>query len=210
MTVLQLLINNTLTDSVVNSIGTNWLVVDPDYDNFIFSQGGGAVADGNATPSEALLNRYAVQLSATVPVTVPKYFLNDFSASLLKEIKLAGNQNKRYVFAASFDGATATEPILECWDNNSMNTVLSPALGAGTPTASWYKAVCTTAALPGANWVGTPLAGDGVSSSLLLNNGNGALLTSGILYFNFKIVIPANYLVPALHTPVMAIIYATN
>jgi hypothetical protein len=91
-----------------------------------------------------------------------------------------------------------------------MDTILSPALGAGTPAASWYKAACTTLALPGVDWVGTPLAGDGVSNIILLNNGSGALSGSGILYFNFKVVIPGGYLTPALHTPIIAIIYATN
>lgn len=210
MTLLTLLINNTISDTVVANIGTDWLAVDPNYDIFIFSQGGGSVSDGNAIPSESLLNRYAVQLHPTNAVTVPKYFLADFSLNLLKEIKLSGNQNKRYVWAASFDGATATEPILECWDNNSMDTILSPAIGAGIPANSWYKAVCTTGALPGVDWVGTPLAGDGVSNIILLNNGGGALSGAGILYFNFKIVIPGGYLTPALHTPIMSIVYATN
>lgn len=210
MTNLSLLINNTTNDTTIVNVGTDWIIVDPGSDNFIFSQGGGSVVDGGASPSEALLNRYAVQLDAVNPVNVPKYFLNDFSLSLLKEVKLAGNQNKRYVFAARFDGATATEPILECWDNSSMDTILSPALGANIPSSSWYKAVSTNLALPGADWVGTPLAGDGVSNILLLNNGNGALAVASDLYFNFKIVIPGGYLTPALHTPVMAIVYATN
>jgi hypothetical protein len=210
MTNLSLLINNTTNDTVVANIGTDWITVDPDYDAFIFSQGGGTVADGGVIPSESLLNRYAVQLSATLPVIVPKYFLSDFSANLLKEVKLAGNQNKRYVFAASFDGATATEPILECWDSSGMSTILSPALGSGIPANSWYKAICTKTSLPGVDWVGTPLAGDGISNIILLNNGSGALTVAGILYFNFKIVIPAGYITPALHTPIMAIIYATN
>ena len=205
-----LIINNTTNDTEVVNLGTDWIEVDKYYDEFIFSQGGGAVADGQAIPSESLLNRYAVQLDDTDPVTVPKYFLSDFSANLLKEIKLAGNQNKRYVFAVSFDGATATEPILEAWDNPSMDSYLSPALGSGTPSASWYKAICTTAALPGVDWVGTVLAGDGISNSLLLNNGSGALSGADILYFNFKIVIPAGYLTPGLHTPILAVIYATN
>lgn len=207
---LSLLINNKVTDTPVANIGTDWIEVDPVYDYFIFSQGGGSVADGQAIPSESLLNRYAVQLSGVDPVTVPKYFLGDFSANLLKEVKLAGNQNKRYVFAASFDGATATEPVLECWDNPTMDTFLSPALGAGVANSSWYRAVCTTAALPGVDWVGTPLAGDGISNSLLLNNGAGALIAATILYFNFKILIPAGYLTPGLFTPVMTITYATN
>lgn len=207
---LSLLINNTINDTAVANIGTDWIEVDPSYDFFIFSQGGGTVIDGNAIPSEELLNRYAVQLDDTDPVIVPKYFLADFSVNLLKEVKLAGNQNKQHVFAASFDGATATEPVLECWDTPSMDTILSPALGEGTPAASWYKAVCTTNGLPGADWVGVSLAGDGIANTVLLNNGAGALTEADILYFNFKVVIPAGYLTPGLHTPIFAIVYATN
>lgn len=213
MTNVSLLINHTTQDSPVGISGTEFITVDPDFDYFIFTQGSGAgagVSDGDAIPSEALLNRYAVQLDAVNPVIVPKYLLADFSASLLKECKLAGNQNKRYAFAVSFDGATATEPQLEAWDNATMNSYNSPALGAGTPASSWYKAICTTDALPGTDWVGVALAGEGASNIVLLNDGDGALTGAEILYFNFKIVIPGGYTTPAVHTPILAIVYATN
>jgi hypothetical protein len=209
MTDLNLLINHTSTDSA----GATFIQVDPTYDYFIFSQGsigGGGVSDGDALPTTTLLNRYAVQLDAVNPVTVPKYFLADASDGLLKEVYLAGNQNKRYVFAASFTGATATEPQLEAWDNSSMDSYAIPALGTGIPNSSWYKAITTTLGLPGANWVGTPLAGAGGSNILLLNNGSGALTGATILYFNFKIVIPGGYTTPGVHTPILAIVYATN
>ena len=204
-------INHSVND-VVYPTG-DWIAVDPNADSFIFSQGSAAglgVSDGDALPSEALLNRYAVLLDAVNPVTVPKYFLADGSASFLKEIKLAGNQNKRYVFAADFDGATATEPQLEAWDNINMATILSPALGAGSPLTSWYKIVVTTNGLPGSNWVGTPLGGSAVANIALLNGGAGALTVAKTLYFNFKVVIPGGYLVPAVLTPFLAIVYTTN
>jgi hypothetical protein len=210
MTDLILKINNTVTDSVV---GVGWIDVDNINDGFIFSTGSAAgqgVSDGDPIPSEALLNRYAVQLSAISAVTVPKYFLADNSTNLLKEIKLAGNQNKRYVFACAFDGATATEPVLEAWDNDSMNSYSDPSLGAGVPNVSWYKAVATTSALPGVNWTGVSLAGNGSSNIVLLNEGNGALTGAANLYFNFKIVIPAGYLTPAVHTPILSIVYTSN
>jgi hypothetical protein len=213
MTSLQLLINNTVNDTTVVNVGTDWLTVDPNYDVFIFSGGsvlGGGVSNGDVIPSEALLNRYAVQLDPINPVNVPKYFLADYSLNLLKEIKLAGNQNKRYVFAAQFDGATATEPQLEAWDTASMDTIVSPALGAGTPASSWYKAISTNLSLPGVNWVGTSLAGSGVSNILLMNDGAGALAVASTLYFNFKIVIPGGYLTPVVATPVLSIVYTTN
>jgi len=213
MTNLELHINHTTTDSPYGTTGVEFIQVDPVYDYFIFSGGslpGSGVSDGDVLPTETLLNRYAVQLDDTDPVIVPKYFLADSSSGLLKEVKLAGNQNKRYAFAAYFDGATATEPQLEAWDNSSMDTIISAALGGGTPGLSWYQVVNTTLALPGADWVGTPLAGSGGANILLLNNGSGALTGEITLYFNFKIVIPGGYLSPGLHTPILAIIYATN
>jgi len=213
MTNLSVLINHSLTDSPVGSSGVDWLTIDPNYDYLLFSQGstpGAGVSDGDALPSESLKNRYAVTLDPINPVTVPKYFLADFSLNLLKEIMLAGNQNKRYVFACSFDGATATEPSLEAWDNQNLTSILSPALGGGVPSSSWYRGVVTTTGLPGTNWSGTPLAGSGGSNLLLLNNGAGALLTAGVLYFNFKVVIPGGYLTPAVHTPILVVVYTTN
>jgi len=213
MTSLTLLINNSSQDSPVGSTGATWVSVDPNYDVLIFSGGsilGGGVSDGDAIPTESLLNRYAVQLDAVNPVVVPKYFLADYSVNLLKEVKLAGNQNKQHVFAAQFSGATATEPTLEAWDTSSMDTIISPALGAGTPNASWYKVISTNLGLPGSNWTGVSLAGAGLSNVLLMNNGSGPLSVASILYFNFKIVIPGGYVTPIVATPVLGIVYTTN
>lgn len=213
MTNLDLLINHSTVDDIVGGGGTDWITVDPLNDYLIFSQGsltGAGVSDGDPLPSSTLLNRYAVLLDSVNPVTVPKYFLAKVSLNLLKELKLAGNQNKRYSIAAQFDGATATEPQLEAWDNASMNSLVSPSLGGGIPAVSWYKAISTNLILPDANWVGTPLAGDGISNILLLNNGLGGLTVAGNLYFNFKVVIPGGYLTPGIHTPILAIVYTTN
>lgn len=213
MTSLTLLINHSTQDAIVGASGTDWIAVDPNYDILIFSQGslsGGGVSDGDAIPTEALLNRYAVQLDAINPVIVPKYFLADYSVNLLREIKLAGNQNNQFVFAAQFNGATATEPVLEAWDTSNMDTFISPALGGGTSSASWYKAISTNLTLPGANWIGTSLAGAGTSNILLLNNNLGVLTGAASLYFNFKIVIPGGYITPIVATPVLSIIYTTN
>ena len=213
MTSLNLLINHSTQDSIIGSSGTDWITVDPNYDVFIFSGGsilGGGVSDGDAIPTQTLLNRYAVQLDPVNPVIVPHYFLADYSSNLLKEIKLAGNQNKRYSFAAQFDGATATEPQLEAWDDLNMSSIITPGLGAGVPANSWYRAISTNLSLPGANWVGTPLAGSGSINVLLLHNGAGALTVATNLYFNFKIVIPGGYVTPVISTPILAIVYTTN
>jgi hypothetical protein len=207
---LTLKINNSTVDSVG---GGTWISVDPNNDYFIFSQGSGAglgVSDGDAIPAESLLNRYAVVLDDTNPVVVPKYFLADYSTNLLKEIKLAGNQNKQYVFAADFDGATATEPQLEAWDTLAMTSAIIVALGNGTPNSSWYRAVATLSALPGADWVGIPLGGNNTSNVLLLNEGNGPLTGASTLYFNFKITIPGGYVTPGVHTPILAVVFTTN
>lgn len=209
MTSMDLYINHSSNDLAYGS--TTFIAVDPNYDTLIFSQGSapaGGVSDGDVIPSETLLNRYAVQLDAVNPVNVPKYFLSDYSSGILRDIFLAGNQNKRYVFDAHFDGVTASEPQLEAWDDSSMSSALIPALGGGTPSLSWYKAVSTKSGLPGVNWTGTQLAG--ASNVLLLNGGAGALTGAAHLYFNFKIVIPGGYTTPGLHTPMLVITYATT
>ena len=204
MTTLTLYINNNTEGS------PTWVDVDLYNDEFIFTAGGSGVADGEDIPTEGELNRAAVQLSETVEVVVSKYLLSDYSADLLKEIKTAGNQNTRYAFKCTFDGATATEPQLEAWDNIDMSSYVDPSLGSGTPSNSWYKAVCTTTSSPGSDWTGTPLAGSGASNIVLLNDGNGAIVAAGDLYFNFKIIIPAGYVIPAQHIPIILITYTTN
>lgn len=210
MTGVTLHINHTSTDSPLGTSGIDWVAVNATYDTFIFSDGGSGVVDGDDTPTDEELNRAAVALSNSVDVEPDYYFLLDYSDDEIKEIFLAGNQNKRYVFCAEFDGATATEPQLEAWDNDSMNSYSDPGLGNGTPSASWYHAVATTSALPGADWTGYALAGNGASNILALNEGNGALTGATNLYFNLKVIIPAGYVTPALHTPVLVITFTTN
>jgi len=211
MTSLIFRINNTVTDSNYVTAPGNFITVDEVLDRFIFSNGSTQVADGQSIPTEEDLNRAAVLLDALYQVIVPKYFLADaLPSNILKEIKLAGNQNKRYAFCCSFDGATATEPVLEAWDNNNINTILLTCLGSGTPNNSWFKAICTTGVLPGADWVGTPLAGSGSSNHVLLNAGAGALTVAKDLYFNMKIIIPAGINTPEYYTPTLLVTYTTN
>ncbi len=202
-------INNSLTDGTYAANPSNYVTLDTAKDYFIFSQGSATVADGQAIPSQDDLNRAGVVISAVSAVTVPKYFLADVSVNLLKEIKLSGNNSNRYVFCASFDGATASEPILEAWDDDNLNTYTLTCLGAGTPNSSWFKAICTTHSAPSYGWAGTPLAGTGASNSVLLNGGLGALTVATDLYFNLKIIIPAGS-VAALYTPKLLITYTTN
>jgi hypothetical protein len=112
-------------------------------------------------------------------------------------------ENKQYPFCFSFDGATATEPQLECWDDSNHTTFAKNVLGAGVALSSFVKGACTTLTVPGVSWAGAPLAGS--TNVLLLNNGSGALAApeSGDtteLYANLKIVIPAAYALPAAET----------
>jgi len=211
MSNVKLYINNSSTDSPLGTPGVDWVEVDNINDTFIFSNGGLGVTDGDDTPTDEELNRAAVQLSESVAIEPEHYFLLDYSDDELKELFLAGNKNKRYVFCASFDGATATEPQLEAWDNASMNSFVNPCLGGGFASLSWYKAISTNLSLPGSPWGSTTtLAGNGISHYLLLNNGSGALSIATNLYFNFRIIIPAGYIIPAVHTPVLAIVFTTN
>lgn len=180
-------------------------------DKFYFSEGSAAVADGEVIPSEAELNRAAINLSLiTVDYEVPHYFLGDVSADLLREIALAGSEDYQYVFCCSFDGETASEPQLEAWDDDDLDSFVSQALGLGTPANSWYRAICTTTSSPGVSWSGTPLAGSGSSNIVLLNDGNGALSGATDLYFNFKIVVPVGLTVAAILTPVLCVTFTEN
>jgi len=206
MTSATLYINNATSELPIGASGyVSWKEVASGYDTFIFSQGGLGVADGDDIPTTEELNRAGVQLDADDPVIVPKYFLADLSEDELFEVKNAGNQDKQYAFGISFDGATTTEPQLEAWDNDSLNSYVDPAIGGGVPASSWYKGVCTTNSSPGADWTGIALAGASPSNIVLLNDGNGALSGADDLYFNFKIIIPGGYLVPASHNPVFVV-----
>ena len=95
----------------------------------------------------------------------------------------------------SFDGATASEPVLECWDDDDLDSYDYTCLGAGTASSSWVKAVCTTTSSPGADWTGTTMAGSGSGYYLELNDGNGALTEATDLYWQMKI--PAKNLLGA-------------
>jgi hypothetical protein len=209
MTNLLLRVNTSAVDSNYVTAPGNFVTL-ATGDVLIFSAGSATVIDGAVIPSQTDLNRAATLLDPLATTIVAHYFLADLSDNLLKEIHLAGNQDKRYVFCASFDGATASEPQLEAWDDVSLSTYLLGCLGSGQPSNSWYKAICTTSTNPGATWVGTPLAGSGVSNVILLNVGGGALTVAKDLYFNFHVKIPAGYATPGQYLPVMLITYTTN
>lgn len=209
MTNLILRVNTSIVDNTYAAAPGNFVAV-ATGDNLIFSAGSATVIDGAPIPSQTDLNRAATILDPLSPTVVAHYFLADLDVNLLKEIHLAGNQDKRYVFCASFDGITVSEPQLEAWDDATLTTYLLGCLGAGTPDSSWYKGICTTSVTPGASWVGVPLAGSNSSNIVLLNDGLGALTVATDLYFNFHVKIPAAYTTPGQYLPVLLITYTTN
>ena len=221
MTTLKIYVNTGTVDDALGEAGVEFTEVSVDNDYLVFSNGSDTVIDGAAIPSASALNRAGALIGAVAQV-VAKCFLADISANLLREIHLAGNQNKRHVYCFSFDGATASEPVLEVWDDSDMNTIDDYSLGEGVNTNSWIWGITTTDALPTSSWVGlnptvgSKLAGSGAGHYLLLNDGDGALpslgsgITSQELYCQLKIIVPANFENAGAETPVFVCKYTTN
>jgi len=208
---LTIAVNTDSQDLPYGTSGVDWTEMDLVNDNLIFTAGSNVVKDGEPLPSQDDLNQAGINVSDGVEVIVDTYLLGDFSANLLREVSLMGDQDSRYVMAFIFDGATASEPVFEVWDNVDLDTVDSAVLGAGTPNNSFYKGIVTTDGSAGApGWAGTPLAGASSGNFLLLNNGNGALSSAGVLYCTLKIVIPATQTDSGAETPVFAVKYTTN
>lgn len=188
---LNIYVNHSAVDSPLLTSGVDWVLVDPDNDALIISEGSDVVADEEPSPGESALNSAGIVLDGSEQ-TYDKYFLNDASAILLKEIFLMGEGDYRYVLAFDFDDSTVSEPVLEVWDDSSMDTVASVVLGTGTPTNSWIKGITTTDGLPGVSWVGNTLAGASDGHFLWLNNENGALSVAKTLYCNLRVVVPSS------------------
>ena len=208
-------VNNSTTDGEYGATGTVWtdIATGDGNDYLVFTKGDNVVKDGEPIPSQSELIQAGMILNGSQQV-VSKYLLADISANELKEIDNMGNQNKRYVMAFSFDDATASEPVLELWDDTDLDSVDVITLGAGTPSSSWWRGITTTDALPGADWALTGsfkrLAGASDGYFLWLNNENGALTGADVLYCNLAIVIPASSTVGGSATPVWAVKYNSN
>jgi hypothetical protein len=201
-------LNTGTSDTALGSGEFVQMDVDTDY-LILLTNGSASIADGQPLPSTTQKNQAGLILTG-VEQTCSKYFLADDSANLLKQIDNMGAGNKRYVICFEFtESATATEPVLEVWDNISMDTVDSVCLGTGTPTASWIAGVCTTDALPGVGWTGSKLAGDTSGHFLNLNNGNGALVAPTNLYAQLKVVVPSTVVNGGAESPIMVVKYTT-
>ena len=209
-TALTIYANTGSQDTALGSSGVEFVEIDVDNDEIIFSAGDAVVADGQPIPSDTQLNSAGTLLTTPrVEQTVDKYFLADNNVNLLKEIFNMGEGNYRYVMAFSFDGATASEPTLEIWDDSDLDSVANVSLGAGTPSSSWWRGITTTDALPGAAWTGSRLAGSSDGHFLFLNSENGALVGADTLYCQMKIVIPATQIDGGVANCVVAVKFAS-
>ena len=179
-------------------------------DKFIFSAGSDVVKDGEPIPTTQQLNSAGMRIISS-DVECPHFFLADaLPTPLLKEIHNAGNQDKRYVFCVAFDAETASEPVLELWDDVDLDTIANYCLGAGVANDSFFRGITTTAGLPSYPWTGKRLAGSGDNHFLWLNNESGALSGATDLYFNLRITIPASFGNAAAEAPVMVIKWTEN
>ena len=202
----EVFVNHTNDDNTRVVDPSDFIQMDLANDKLIFSAGSAAVADGQDTPSDAELNEAATIIQPT-DVEVAHTFLLDVSdvGQELKELFMANSGDHRYVFCLAFDGATATEPTLEAWDDDTHLTANLNCLGLGTPANSMFKAVLTTAGSPGAGLAGTPIAGGSAPNVILLNGGGGALGGATDIYFNLHEDVPGAYGAPFSEQPCLSV-----
>jgi len=202
-------VNTTNTDAGVGNSGTDWLEFSPGNDKLIFTGGSVQVADGQDTPTQQELISAGIVLTGS-QIVVDDYLFLDADMDELYSIPLMGNQDTQYVLGFEFDDATASEPVLEIWDDNTFATIDSAMLGSGVASNSFVRGITTTYASPGTNWTGSRLAGSGAGNFLYLNDGNGALSAADILYANLKVIIPASQTTGFSATPVFCVKFLSN
>jgi len=206
---MEINVNCDTVDSPLGTTGVNWVQMDLDVDYLILlTNGSASVADGQILPTTSQLNQAGLVLTGAEQ-TCSKYFLADSSANLLKQIDNMGASNKRYVMAFDFDVLTASEPVLEVWDDNSLLSIDSICLGGGTPSSSWICGITTTDAAPGVGWVGSRLAGDTSGHYLSLNAGNGPLTAPKALYAQLKVIVPSTETNGGSEQPLLIVKYTT-
>jgi len=206
---LTLYVNVDSIDSPVGTSGVDWVEVDVDNDKLILTAGSNIVKDGETIASDTALNQAGVVLTGS-EITIDTYLLEDNSAGIYKELELMGAGNNRYVMGFSFDGATASEPVLEIWNDTDLDSIDNVSLGGGVPSSSWWRGITTTDGLPGVGWTGSRLAGAGDGYFLWLNNQAGALTGADVLYAQLKVVIPLIQVDAGAEVPIMAIKWATT
>lgn len=165
-------------------------------------------------PTTDELNEHAVIIDPDADKTVPELLVmdksHDVGGAYYTHLVKGMGENAQYVLCFSFNGATATEPQLEAWDDDDHDSFAKNVLGLSVEGDSWVKAVCTTTAPAGSAWAGTAIAGGSATRVVKLNDGSGALSGATDLYGNIKIVVPQNYATPSVETFVLTVRYCWN
>jgi len=206
---LTIYVNVSTSDQPLGTTGTDFVEFSSGNDQLIFTNGSDEVLDGGDTPTQNELVQAGIILTGS-EIIVDDYLLLDLSANELKSIDLMGNTTGRYVLAFAFDAETASEPVLEVWDDANLNTVDSIILGSGTPSQSFIRGITTTSAAPIVDWVGSRLAGSGSGRFLYLNDQNGPLTVADTLYANIKVIIPDTQTTGFSANPVFVCKYLSN
>jgi hypothetical protein len=198
-------------DQPLNTSGIDWVEFSEGNDQIIFTAGNTEVQDGADIPTQSELISAGIELTGS-EIIVSNYLLEDISDVLLKSIDGMGNLDKRYVLAFDFDAGTASEPVLEVWDDSNLNTATGTILGSGTPSSSFIRGVTTTSGLPGAGWItgAIRMAGSSDGNFLYLNDQNGFLTGASILYCNLAVVIPASQTTGFSANPVFVVKWLSN
>lgn len=208
---LTIYVNTDTQDFPLGTSGVEFTEFSQENDRLIFSGGSTEVDDGEDLPTDSELISAGVQITGS-QIIVDRYFLEDISDTELKEIFNMGNQDKRYTLAFEFDAETASEPVLEVYDDDNLNTITSTFLGGGTPSSSFLRGITTTSGSPGSNWISgaTRMAGSGSGNFLYLNDQNGALTGASNLYCNLAVVVPASQTAGLSAEPVLVVKWLSN
>lgn len=206
---LNVWFNISSSDQPLDVSGVDWLEFSEGNDTLIFSNGSTEVIDGADIPSQSELTSAGVVLTGS-EIVIPLYLIADLSEDELQEVHLMGNIDAQYVMAFDFDSGTASEPVLEFWDDNTLDSVDSIILGSGTPSQSFIRGITTTTDPSGADWVGSRLAGSSAGNFLYLNDENGPLTVADTLYCQLKVVIPASQTTGFSANPVWCVKWLEN
>ena len=198
-------------DLPLGTSGVQYTQFSQGNDRLIFSNGSTEVQDGADIPTQSELISAGVVLTGS-EIILSEYFLEDLSENELKKIFLMGNQDSQYVLAFDFDGATASEPVLEVWDDLALNTIDGTMLGGGTPSSSFIRGITTTTVSPGANWMptATKMAGSSSGNFLFLNDQNGPLNIASTLYANIGVIVPSSQTTGFSANPVFVVKWLSN
>jgi len=211
MTTLQIYANLVDADVSYETTPADYILLDLSNDYLIWSEDLEDLMTHEPTSDE--LNEHAIILTdeeRIVPELLVMDKSHDWGGEYYTHLVKGMGENAQYVLCFSFDGATATEPQLEAWDDADHDSFAKDVLGLSVEGDSWVRAVCTTTAPAGTAWEGTAIAGSGATRVVKLNDGAGALSGAGSLYSNIKIVCPADYLTPFVSTFVLTCRYCWN